>query len=100
MQTISAQEVKERLEDGEQLNLIDVRTPEEIAEFNIGGIELPLFKIQTMHPEGIEYLKDKEIICYCRSGNRSMRATMVLEQLGFSNVKNMTGGVEAYRMLV
>lgn len=99
MQVISALEVKQRLDAGENLNLIDVRTPEEIAEFNIGGIDLPLSEIQSLHTESIDNLKDREVICYCRSGNRSMRAGMVLEQLGFSDVKNMAGGTEAYRRL-
>lgn len=99
MQNISAKEVKERISAGEQLNLIDVRQPEEIEVFNIGGIALPLSKIQSMQTEDIEDLMDEEVICYCRSGNRSLMAAMVLEQMGFSNVKNMTGGVEAYQDL-
>lgn len=81
------------------MNLIDVRTPEEVAEFNIGGIDLPLSEIQSLHTESIEFLKDQEVICYCRSGNRSMRAGLILERLGFSDVKNMAGGTEAYRMM-
>ncbi len=92
MENISVQEIKKRLDAGEELHLIDVRQPEEVAAFNIGGIEMPLGKIQSMQTEDIEDLKDEEVICYCRSGNRSMMAAMVLEQLGFSNVKNMAGG--------
>lgn len=99
MQTISPEEVKERLEAGETIHLIDVRTPEEIAEFSIGGIELPLAKIQSMQTEDIEDLMDEEVICYCRSGKRSMMAAMVLEQIGFTNVKNLEGGMVAYQKL-
>ena len=96
MKTITPEEVKQRIEDGETLHLIDVREPAEIAEFNIGGIPFSLSKIQTMQTEDLEHLKDEEVICYCRSGNRSMMATMVLEQLGFSNVKNLSGGTLAW----
>lgn len=97
MQTIDVKEVKERLDAGEKLNLLDVRQPEEVAEDNIGGIALPLGKVQSMQTEDIEHLKDEEVICYCRSGQRSAMASIVLEQLGFTNVKNMTGGIKAYR---
>ena len=96
MKTITTEEVKKRIDAGEELNLIDVREPAENEEFNIGGILLPLGKIQSMQTENIENLKDEEVICYCRSGQRSMVASMVLEQLGFSNVKNLTGGVIAW----
>lgn len=99
MKNISAQELKEKIEGGENIHLLDVRQPEETAEFNIGGIALPLARIQSMQTEDIEHLKEEEVICYCRSGNRSMMAVMVLEQLGFSNVKNLRGGVEAWKMM-
>lgn len=97
MKTITPEEVKQRLDAGESLHLLDVRQPEENTEFNIGGILLPLGKIQTMQTEDIENLKNEEVICYCRSGNRSGQAALVLEQLGFNNVKNLTGGMLAWK---
>ncbi len=97
MKTITPEEVKQRLDAGENLHLLDVRQPEENAEFNIGGILFPLGKIQTMQTEDIENLKDEEVICYCRSGNRSGQAALILAQLGFTNVKNLTGGMLAWR---
>jgi rhodanese-related sulfurtransferase len=97
MTNITPEEVKQRLDAGESLNLLDVRQPEENAEFNIGGVLFPLGKIQTMQTEDIEDLKDQEVICYCRSGNRSGQACLILEQLGFSNVKNLTGGMLSWR---
>ena len=97
MTNISIEELKSRMDAGEKLNLLDVRQPEETAEFNIGGIAFPLGKIQSMQTEDIENLKAEEVICYCRSGNRSRIAALVLEQLGFKNVKNLTGGMLAWR---
>ncbi len=79
MQNISVEELKKRMETGEKLNLIDVREPYENAEFNIGGTLIPLGKIQTMQIDEIEDLKDEEVIMYCRSGNRSMIACLMLE---------------------
>lgn len=97
MKTITPEEVKKRLDAGESLNLLDVRQPEENEEFNIGGILVPLGKIQAMDTDEIENLKNEEIICYCRSGNRSGQASLILAQLGFNNVKNLTGGMLAWR---
>ncbi len=93
MKTISVEQLKQRIESGEDLNLIDVREPHENAEFNIGGKLVPLGKIQSMQIEELEDLRDKEVICYCRSGNRSMQAAMILEQLGFLNTVNVVGGM-------
>lgn len=96
MTNISPEEVKQRLDNGEMLNLIDVREPQENAQFNIGGKLLPLGKIQSMQIEDIEDLRDTEVILYCRSGNRSGIAAMILDQLGFTNTKNLSGGMLAW----
>ncbi|RTL60167.1 MAG: rhodanese-like domain-containing protein [Sphingobacteriales bacterium] len=93
MTTITAEEVKARLDAGEKINLVDVREPHENAEFNIGGILHPLGKIQTMQVEELEDLKDEEVIVYCRSGNRSGQACLILDTLGFKNTKNLVGGM-------
>jgi rhodanese-related sulfurtransferase len=99
MTTITTEEVKARLDAGEQLNLVDVREPHENAEFNIGGILIPLGRIQGMQVEEIEDLRGEEVICYCRSGMRSMQACMILEQMGFSNVKNLNGGMMLWQQI-
>ena len=92
MQVIEATELKQRMVS-EKINLIDVRQPEEHAEFNIGGILLPLGNIMSMQIEEIEDLRNEEVVCYCRSGQRSMQAAMMLETMGFTNVKNLAGGM-------
>ncbi|HSN08521.1 MAG TPA: rhodanese-like domain-containing protein [Hanamia sp.] len=97
MMNISPEEVKERLDKGEKLNLVDVRQPEEVAEYNIGGVALPLGNIQNMLIEDIEDLKNQEVILYCRSGQRSGIAAMILDQMGFTNTKNLAGGMLAWR---
>ena len=97
MQTISVEELKERMDAGEKLNIIDVREPHEYAEFNIGAKLIPLGKIQTMQIDEIEDLKDEEVIIHCRSGQRSMMACMFLDTLGFKNTKNLVGGMLAWQ---
>jgi rhodanese-related sulfurtransferase len=93
MTTISTDEVKTRLDAGETLHLVDVREPDERAEFNIGGNFIPLGNVQMMLIDEIDELKNEEVICYCRSGKRSMQACMMLETFGFTNVKNLEGGM-------
>lgn len=93
MENISVEEVKRRLDAGEKLNLVDVREPHENAEFNIGGILHPLGHFQVMDVEELEQFRDKEIILYCRSGNRSGQACQILDMMGFANTKNLTGGM-------
>ena len=58
---------------------------------------MPLGKIQSMQLEDIEDWKNDEVIVYCRSGNRSGQACMILEAAGFTNVKNLTGGMLDWR---
>lgn len=93
MEQISVEEVKRRLDKGERIHLVDVREPAEVAEFNIGGHHIPLGKIQNMQVDEIENLKQEEVVVYCRSGNRSTQASLIMETLGFKNVKNLKGGM-------
>ena len=93
MTTITAAQVKARLDAGEKINLVDVREPHENADFNIGGILLPLGQVQIMNVDELENFKNEELIVYCRSGNRSGQACMILDTLGFTNTKNLVGGM-------
>src|SRR5688572_20384575 len=97
MQTITVDEVHRRMEAGEKLNLVDVREPHENADYNIGGILHPVGRVQSYDIDELEKLKDEEVILYCRSGSRSGNACLMLETMGFKNVKNLTGGMLAWR---
>ncbi len=97
MKNISVEELKQKLDNGENIHLIDCREPHEYLEGNIGGKLVPLGKIQTMQIDELEDLKDEEVIVHCRSGKRSMMACMVLEQLGFKNTTNVDGGILAWQ---
>jgi len=88
--------LKARLAANENLVLLDVRQPEEHAEKNIpNSILIPLGELPARMAE-LEQLKDKEIIVYCRSGNRSGQACMFLEMQGFTNPVNLRGGMLAW----
>lgn len=93
---ITVQELKERLDKGEKINLIDVREDYEYEEDNLGGELIPLGELPSRIDE-LEDRQDEEIILQCRSGARSGRAQQFLEQNGFSNVRNLIGGILAYR---
>lgn len=93
MQLIYTEELKSRLDAGQDIHLVDVREPDENAAFNIGGKLIPLGKILSMQLEDIDEFKDEELICYCRSGQRSMQACLMLETFGFTNMKNLAGGM-------
>lgn len=97
MQTISIEQLHDRMQSGESVYLVDVREPQEHADFNIGGVLLPLGKIMQAEVDELEQMKDKEVVLYCRSGNRSGQACMMLEAMGFTQVKNLVGGMLAWR---
>ncbi|GEO09855.1 rhodanese-like domain-containing protein [Segetibacter aerophilus] len=93
MQQITVEQLKARMEAGEKLHVLDVREDIERADFNIGGTHIPLGRIQSMMIDDIEDLKDEEVIIYCRSGNRSQQACLMLEHMGFKNTVNVAGGM-------
>ena len=92
MENITAAELKERMDKGEKLNIIDVREEWEHDEFNIGGKLIPLGSLPQQLDQ-INNLKDEELILYCRSGNRSGKATQFLMSNGFTKARNLTGGM-------
>jgi rhodanese-related sulfurtransferase len=90
---MTVDELKARLDAGEQVNLLDVREDHERSEFNIGGVHLRLALVQGMQFDDIEDWKDEEVVVYCRSGNRSQIAGFIMESAGFSRVVNLAGGM-------
>ena len=90
-----APEFKKHLSD---LNILDIRTPYEIEEFDMGGIQIPLDEL-LLNLETIEHLKNEEIIVICYTGIQSEIACKILAKRGFSKVQNLEGGLEAYLFL-
>jgi len=92
---INVQELHDRLAAGEKLVIVDVREPWEYEEFNLGGTLVPLGDLMNRVYE-LEEHKNDEIVVHCRSGNRSGMAQSLMQAHGFSNVRNLTGGVIAW----
>jgi rhodanese-related sulfurtransferase len=93
---ITIEELKERMDKGEKLNLIDVREEYEFDEFNIGATLIPLGELPNRLEE-IEAWKEQEILIHCRSGARSGRAKEYLISEGYTNVRNVLGGMLAWQ---
>lgn len=92
MEDITVQQLKDKMDAGEELKIIDVREPYEHEAFNIGGELIPLNSLPgTM--ASLESYKDKEVVIYCRSGQRSGMAQQFLTQAGFNQVRNLIGGM-------
>jgi rhodanese-related sulfurtransferase len=94
MKEISVQELKEKLDNGEDFQLIDVREDFEYETSNIGGQLIPLGGI-LIEAEKID--KNKPVVVMCRSGKRSAAAIMQLEQQGYTNLSNLKGGILAWQ---
>jgi rhodanese-related sulfurtransferase len=96
MSDITTDELKQRMDAGEKLNIIDVRELHEFEEYNIGATLIPLGELPSRLNE-LEQLKNEEIIVHCRSGARSNSAKMFLLDNGFANVRNVLGGMLDWR---
>jgi len=90
---ISVQELKRKLDAGEDVFLLDVREPYEVQIAQIGGTLIPQGEI----PQRLaEIPRDREVVVQCRSGARSQRIAEFLAQQGYSDVKNLAGGILAW----
>jgi adenylyltransferase/sulfurtransferase len=90
---MSVQELKQRLDAGEDVFVLDVREPYEVQIASIGGTLIP----QNQVPQRLaEIPRNREIVVQCRSGGRSQRIAEFLAQQGYSGVKNLAGGILAW----
>jgi len=92
--TMTVRELKDRLDKGDELFILDVREPHEYSMAKIeGSVLIPLGTL----PTSLEQLDpNKEIVALCHKGMRSADAMGFLLQQGFSNVKNLVGGIDAW----
>jgi rhodanese-related sulfurtransferase len=94
MKEISVSELKQKLDQKEDFQLIDVR---ELFEYEICNLKGELIPMGTILQEVSKIDKNKPVIIYCRSGNRSQAIINELERRhGFTNLYNLTGGILAY----
>jgi rhodanese-related sulfurtransferase len=95
LNSITADELKMRLDVDDDILLIDVREPYEHEDFNIGGILMPM---ETILENITSIPKDKAVVMYCAKGIRSGIIIQRLEaQYGYTNLLNLTGGMYAWK---
>lgn len=95
---ITAATLLERIQQGETLNLLDVRDELEFHTYNIGGSNIPLGKLPSLLDD-LEWDKSDEIIVVCKIGLRSKTGKHILQQNGYQNVKNLEGGLTAIQKI-
>lgn len=99
MEEITVEEFKEKLEnENKNLFLLDVREPFEQYQSKIEYENSTLIPVDQLEDrvDELEEQKDTEVVCMCRSGSRSANACRFLEKKGFSNVKNLKGGINEW----
>ena len=93
MPEISVEELKRRRDAGEDIFVLDVREPHEYQICHLGGHLIPLNDL----PKRVNELdSSREIVAHCKMGGRSAKAVDFLRQAGFTKVKNLTGGINAW----
>jgi adenylyltransferase/sulfurtransferase len=93
MQDMTPEELKQRLDAGDDLFVLDVREPHEYQICNLGGHLIPLKDL----PNRVSELDPaREIVVHCKMGGRSAKAVDFLKQAGFTKVHNLAGGINAW----
>ncbi|HUN66231.1 MAG TPA: molybdopterin-synthase adenylyltransferase MoeB [Bacteroidota bacterium] len=92
--SITVESLKERIDRGEKPFILDVREPAEFDICNLGGMLVPQRDL-PLRVSGLN--RTAEIVVVCKMGERSARAAEFLRSAGFTNVKNLAGGIDAWR---
>jgi phage shock protein E len=94
---IAPAELAERIEAGDAPLVLDVRTPEEFAGGHVpGAVNIPYDQLAGRLGE-LDVDRSEEIVVHCESGRRASQAETVLEEAGFSDVRDLTGHMSAWR---
>ena len=93
MAEISVEELKKKIDNKENIFILDVREPHEYQICNLSGYLIPLGDL----PKRVGELdSSREIVAHCKMGGRSAKAVAFLQQAGFKKVSNLTGGITAW----
>ena len=90
---ITVQDLKSKLDNGESINVLDVREPHEYEVANIGVRLIPLGELPQRL---VELDQNENFAIHCKTGGRSARAVKLLQDAGFTNVYNVKGGITAW----
>ena len=90
---ITVGELKQKMDHGEDINVLDVREPHEYEVANIGVKLIPLGELPQRL---VELDQDEYFVVHCKTGGRSAKAVKLLQDAGFLNVYNVKGGITAW----
>ena len=94
VEDLSVEDVKAGMDAG-QILLVDVREPDELAAERIpGAVDMPL---RSFDPAALPNPGDKRLVFSCRSGNRSITASLLAQQAGLPYGAHMAGGIKAWK---
>lgn len=94
VKNLTVHEVKAGMDAG-KIMLVDVREPDELAAESIpGAVKMPL---QSFDPANLPDPGDKQLVFSCRSGNRSVRASLIAQAAGLPYNAHMAGGIRAWK---
>ncbi len=96
MKSITPEELQSLMETAKSMLLLDVREEWEHAAYNIGGVNIPLSDLLSRRGE---LSAEDECIVYCEKGVRSAIAIQRLETMGYNNLRNLEGGMSAWRKM-
>ena len=92
---ITVEQLKSELDRGEKPFILDVREPHEYAIVNLGALLIPVGQVSQRLGE-LPQNKDAEIVVHCKSGGRSQKTSQELKAAGYTNVRNLAGGITAW----
>jgi len=95
IQVVTAEEMQMLL-DLDDVQLIDVRTPEEYAEGYIANFQNIDFLSKTFDEDILKLDKDKPVILYCKSGGRSAKCAKKMLDAGFTKIYDLKGGISKW----
>lgn len=93
---IDVKEFKAKFEGKNDVQVLDVRTPNEIAQGKIDGASENNFMGPNFEQNLAKLDKNKPVVVYCASGGRSAKAAAIMKENGFTVVYNLLGGFNAY----
>ena len=98
---ISPREVKEKLDTGEKVHLVDVREPIEFSLSSIEGAEqVPLRTVPQVLPSIQERAREGSVVIFCHHGIRSLQVAAWLRQRGIANAQSMQGGIDLWSVAI
>lgn len=94
---VSVSESVELLKGDSEITVLDVRSPEEVANGYIKGATMINFHDSDFKSKIEELPKDQTYLVYCHAGGRSAKTMKIMNKLGFEKVYNMKGGITAWK---